>query len=446
MTAQLREQLAARRAEVIAFLSSGRTIPPSFAQRRFWTLQQANPGEAFYNVPFAFQLSGPLDLGLLGHSFNQIVSRHESLRTTLQQIDGELLQVIAPGGEIALSNASVQNSADVDQLLQSEIRRPFDLSREFGLRALLVEVDAEEHVLLLCFHNTLYDQSSLLVLLRELSAHYQGLTLPEPAQYADYVRWQASLPVTGAAERLEFWRQWFARGEPPSWTWTRREPAPLVPSFETHVTWLRCAPDFSRRIQSLSRLHGVTTYVTLLTAYAIVLRRYTNCADLVIGTTYSNRHHWRFATLIGATIDVPALRIDMRDDPELPTLLARVRSVVTDALTYQDVPFELVARELDPPRHPAGPLFRVVFSFFPETPHDELKLPGVTAGYLDEVINPLSRPDLYLVFLEHKTGGDDVLTGYWMHKRDVFSRETAERMSEDLASVLNAMTSERIVW
>ena len=178
--------------------------------------------------------------------------------------------------------------------------------------------------------------------------------------------------------------------------------------------------------------------MTLLTAYAMILQRYTGCADLTIGTTYSNRPHWQFASLIGATIDVPALRIDMTDNPDLATLLARVRAMVTAALTYQDVPWERIAPSL---QLASTPLFRVVFTFFAETPHGQLQLPGITVTFLEELINELSRPALYLVLWENQTVAGDALTGYWMHKQDVFSAETAEQMNEEFRALLTALVN-----
>jgi non-ribosomal peptide synthetase component F len=239
-------------------------------------------------------------------------------------------------------------------------------------------------------------------------------------------------------ERLHYWREWLTHGEPPALTWTPHRPPPATPTFHTHVPWQRYAPELTQQLKALSQRHGVTLYMTLITAYAMILQRYTGCADLTIGTTYSNRPHWQFASLIGATIDVPALRIDMTDNPDLATLLARVRAVVTAALTYQDVPWERIAPSL---QLASTPLFRVVFTFFAETPHGQLQLPGITVTFLEELINELSRPALYLVLWENQTVAGDALTGYWMHKQDVFSAETAEQMNEEFRALLTALVN-----
>jgi hypothetical protein len=448
LTPVLRSHLQERKAELIDWLqraqSQGeeeRLYPPSFAQRRFWTLQQLNPEDSFYNVPFAFRLRGRLDAAALRESFNTIVRRHEVLRTTLQQRDGELMQVVAPRGEVNLRAAAAHES-ELDEVLSAEYQRPFDLAKESGLRVVLVRLAAEDHVLLLCLHNTLYDQTSLMVLLEELSLHYAAILngasvgLEPPTQYRDYVRWQDAQLRDRLEQRVTYWRDWFSHGEPQPPRWTPSLDQPAHPGFHTWVPWQRHSPELTAQLHALSRRKGVTLFNTLLAAYAVLLRRYTGASDITIGTTYSDRQHWQFASLIGATIDVPALRVDMTDNPDFLTLVTRARAVVSGAVEYQDVPFERIAPSLN--RKASGPLFRVVFSFFPEMPHGRLQLPGVSVEYLEELINELSRPDLYLVLWENR----DALTGYFLHKRDVFTEDTSQRMSAEFQELLQAIVSD----
>ena len=462
LTDDLLAQLKACKAELMARLASEgikiepavRTCPPSFVQRRFWTLQKLNPTESFYNAPFVFKLEGALNVELLRKSFNAVVSRHEVLRTTLEEIDGELMQAIAPAGEISFSFISLGDcpgeliAETAVCLLQTDVEYPFDLARQPGLRVMILQIHPREHLLQVVFHNTLFDQSSLMILLNEVSLHYAGFVdstpvyLPPPTQYTEYVGWQESFMTSGMEERLDYWKDWFRAGEPPEWTWTPSLTAPAQPSFHTHVPWQRYSAELTKKVKELSQRNGVTVYITLLAAYATVLRRYTGCSDITIGTTYSNRHHWKFASLMGATIDVPALRIDMSGDSRFVALLSRVRAVVTAALTYQDIPFERIASKLNFRKKPSGPLFRMVFSFFPETPHKQLILPGVQVTFEEELINQVSRPDLYLVLWENKTESGEELTGYWMHKKDVFSAETAERMNREFQELLGAIVEQ----
>ena len=439
MLAKLREN----KPELLARLQRAavRTLPPSFAQRRFFSLQKLNPADAFYNVPFVFRLSGNLDVDILRASFNEIVKRHEVLRTTLEERDGELVQVVAPEGEIQLTLADLDVS--LQDRLRTETERPFDLSRQSGLRVVVLRSAPSQHYLHLCLHNTLFDQSSLMVVLKELSEHYAALlnghpaSLPLPAQYADYVRWQESVTTSRTEGRTNYWREWFSRGEPPSWQWTASKSTPGMQGFGAHVVWQRYSPELTSNIRSLSQSSGGTVFLTLLTVYALLLSRYTGCDDVTIGTTYSNRHQARFASLIGSTIDVPALRVDMTDNPTLLALLARTRAVVGEALTWQDVPFDYIAPQLE--RKASGPLFRMVFSYFAEVPHGRLQLPGVEVEFLEDVINDISRPDLYLVFWENQTSSGPTLTGYWMHKREVFELEAAEKMNREFQALVAAI-------
>ena len=169
----------------------------------------------------------------------------------------------------------------------------------------------------------------------------------------------------------------------------------------------------------------------------LTLRRYAGgCSDLTIGTTYSNRPDARFDSMIGPTIDVPALRVDLSGSPTVPALLARVKQVVAEALTRQDVPGGMVDA-----RASKGPLFRAVFSLFPDTADGKLTLPGIEVSYLEESISTVSRPDAYLIMWEKQTAEGPALGGYWLHKKDAFAAETAEEMSREFASIVDRMAA-----
>jgi hypothetical protein len=426
-----------------------RTCPPSFVQRRFWTLQKLNPTDSFFNAPFVFRLCGELKVALLREGFNAIVRRHEVLRTTLQEFDGELTQVVAAQGEINLTVVDVQDDPvridKAKRMLRAETLRPFALAQEAGLRILLLQVERHEYLLQLCFHNTLFDQSSLLTILEELSAHYTALLagtaaqLPAPAQYAEYVHWQKEASATQVEERQAYWRQWFGPSAPASLTWPPQTPPLSKPTFHSHVSWQHSAAALMQQLQALSQDHGVTTYMTLLAAYAILIARYTGCTDVTIGTTYSNRHHWRFKSLIGPTIQVPALRIDLSDNCDFLTLLSRVRGVIISALTYQDLPLAQVAGSGQWVRQPDAPLFRAVLAFFAETAHGRLQLPGLSATFLPEFINDVSRPELYLVLWQGDPAAGDGLVGYFMNRQDVFTADTAAQMNQSWQKLLAAL-------
>lgn len=434
------------------------TAPPSFVQRHFWSLQQLNPTDCFFNVPYAFHLQGTLDATLLRRSFDEIIHRHELLRTTLQTIDGALRQVVAPTGEVDMSVADLRDrppatrADEADRLIQAELRSPFDLGSETCLRVRLVRLREEEHILFLCLHNMICEDGSLGALLKEVRVHYQAFLAappgqkpaplpPLPMQYADFARWQQSLLSTGMQDRLAYWRQWFAKGEPPPWTPTCAKPAPAAPTFRAGTVWLRFSSELTLQIKRLSRRAAVTLFVTTLAAYAALLYRYSGCTDVVVGGPAVNRSHWKLEPLIGSTLNIIAYRFDVAGNPDVLTLLARVRETVLAALTHQDAPFAVVAPLLEPERKRSNPLFRTVLSFFEDPPHHQLHLPGITVTFLEKITNREIRPDLFPVMWDEPVA-DGALTGYWMYKEDLFDADTMTQMLADYEALLTAMADD----
>jgi hypothetical protein len=465
LTPDLRAQLQTHKSELIALLRSrqpeaaprteARTAPPSFAQRHFWSLQQLNPTECFYNVPFGFHLRGKLDATLLRQSFNEIIRRHELLRTTLQPIDGAPMQVVVPTGEADMTIIDLQASPpeaqadEVNRVVQAEVQRPFDLAGESCLRVRLLRLGAEAHILLLCIHNIAVDNRSVSALLKEVTAHYTAFLAgeattplpPLPMQYADYARRQQALLSTGMETRLAYWREWFARGEPPSSLLPATTALPAAPTFRAATVWYRLSPERTRRIKSLGQRTGVTLYTTTLAAYAVLIYRHSRSADVVIGTPFANRNHWRLEPLIGSTLDIIALRFDLTGNPDVSTLLARVRETVLAAIAHQDVPFAAIAPILEPDRKRNGPLFRALFSFLEEAPCDQLTLPDVTVTFI-KLDNGVMRPDLILAVWEEQATTGAALGGYWQYKQDLYDAEMAAQMIHQFQALLASMADD----
>lgn len=462
LTPDLRAQLQRHKNALMALLRSGRpeaaprtkvrTAPPSFAQQHFWSLQQLNSTECFYNVPFSFRLNGKLDATLLRQSFNEIIRRHELLRTTLQQIDGALIQVVAPTEEVNMTVIDLQvlpseaQPDEVNRLIQAEVQHPFNLASESCLRVRLLWLGAEEHILLLCIHNIAVENRSMSVLLKELTAHYTAFLAgeaitplpPLPMQYADYARRQQALLSTRMETRLAYWRAWFAKGEPPSSLLPGALDLPAAPTFRAATVWYRLPPEQTQQIKLLSRRTGVTLYMTTLAAYVVLIYRYSGSTDVVIGTPFANRNDWRLEPLIGSTLDIIALRFDLTGNPDVLTLLARVRETVLAALAHQDVPFAAIASILEPDRKRNGPLFRALFSFLEEAPCDQLTLPGVTVTFMN-LDNGVMRPDLILAVWEERAATGTVLGGYWQYKQDLYDAEMAAQMIHEFQALLASM-------
>lgn len=446
LTPDLRARLQAAKPAVIARLRQVDTtlLPASLTQRRFWELQRLDPEWSFYNVPFLFQLRGALDPALLRRSLDTIVARHESLRTTLHERDGKLLQVIAGAGEADWQEADMRSASDDEAraFLRQEVLRRYDFTRDQILRAVLVRIADDTYLFQICLHNVVFDLASMMVILGEISEHYSAFaagrpsSLPPPVQYAEYVRWQAARVVSGMDSRRTYWETWLTKGEPPPWSWPARAEPPRSAGFESLPTWTRLAPDQNARLQAFCRTRGVTVYIAMLTAYLLAVRQYTGCPDITIGTTYSDRDDQRFASMIGASIVVPALRVDMSDNPDIAALLLRVREVVAAALLHQDLPIEEVV-----PRDSKGPLFRMVCTAFPDTPHGKLRLPGVQASWVEDWLNPISRPQLYLVIWETPGPAGMSLTCHMMHRQDVWDADMAQAMIGTFETIVRSMVA-----
>jgi non-ribosomal peptide synthetase component F len=191
------------------------------------------------------------------------------------------------------------------------------------------------------------------------------------------------------------------------------------------------------QLKRLSRRAGVTLFTTTLAGYAALLYRYSGCTDVVVGGPAANRSHWKLEPLIGSTLNILAYRFDLTGNPDVLTLLARVRATVVAALTHQDVPFASIAPMLEPDRQRTGPLFRTALTFSEETPHHQLDLPGMKVTFLEKFTNREIRPELFPVIWEDRIAG--TLTSYWLYREDMFSAVTMAQMVADYEALLIAM-------
>ncbi len=459
LTAELRNQLQTHKAEIITHLQQAHAVsqnepryyPFSFAQQHFWSLQQLNPGDCFYTVPFAFDLTGKLDIDVLRRSFNAIVSRHEILRTTLHQIDGVMTQVVAPRAEadmVVTDLKGVSNDLQAEKLqalISDEFHVPFDLSVSSCLRVRLFCLSDDQFVLLLCLHILIYDQRSLNALLHEISVHYAAFSVgktPElptlSLQYGDYAKDQLGLLATPIAHRISYWQDWFAKGEPEQWSWKTQQTT-RAPAFEADILWQQFDAELMQQLKLLAQSCGVTLYMTLLAAYSVLLYRYTDCPDVVIGTTFANRGRWQFDSMIGSSLSVLSLRINLENSPDWLSLLQQIRDHVAHAMAHQDIPFRVIMPLVQPERKQLTPLFHSILSFLSETAHNELNLPGLTVNFMEHIANPASRPDLYLTIWEKKSNDGDGLTGYWLPQKNLFNDEESALLLKHFQQLLYTM-------
>jgi len=350
--------------------------PLSFAQERLWFLDQWHPGIPVYNVATHLQLSGPVDLQALEQSANEIIRRHEALRTTFRLIDGTPVQVIAPHLSIPVPVVDLEPLTDVDRgpalarHAGDEVRIPFNLADGPLLRTTLFRLGEYDHVLLLVMHHIVSDGESTDIFFRELAVLYQAFRdgapspLSElPIQYGDFASWQRKRLETSLTSHLSYWKRTL-ESIPTELGLPSARPRPPVQSFRGAVHSFSLSRELSDAIQALSRREGVTLFMTLLAAFKILLNRYTAETDLVVGSPIAHRAQTETEGLIGFFVNILVLRSNLSGDPRVLDLLRRIRTVALGAYAHQDLPFERLVAELHPQRSlDRNPLFQVMFAF-----------------------------------------------------------------------------------
>ena len=369
------------------------SVPLSFAQQRLWFLHRLEPGSAAYHIPLAVRLTGFLDRLALEHALQALVTRHEALRTTILDGDGGPLQMIVPALRVVLPVTDLgtvpegERESEARRLAIAEARAPFDLARGPLLRARLLRLADQEHMLLLALHHIVSDGWSMGVLMKELAALYNGFaagtpaTLPElPIQYADYAVWQRRRLQTDVLDRqLAYWKQRLA-GAPPVLELPTDRPRSATTSRHGARVTLAIPKSLTDQLNTLGRREGATLFMTLLAAFKILLARYSGQEDIVVGTPIAGRTHTELEGLIGCFLNTLVLRTDLSGDPSFRELLARVRETAVGAYANQELPFERLVEELQPVRSLGhNPLFQVLFQVG-GTPAEALKLDGLEVG------------------------------------------------------------------
>ena len=363
----------------------------SFAQQRLWFFDQLEPGLSAYNTPAAVRLKGPLNLAALDQSLNEIVQRHESLRTTFGKVEGRPTQVIAPALTIKLPIVDLRNlpaserEIEVQRLVTAEAQRPFDLSKGPLIRCTVLRLGDEEHVGLLTMHHIVSDGWSTGILVRELATLYvafcAGGSSPLPAlpiQYADFAHWQRQWLQGEVLEtQIAYWKEQLA-GAPALIDLPTDHPRPAVQTFRGAHQSLVLPRHLKDGFKALGRQEGVTLFMAMLAAFKVLLYRYTSQDNLIVGTPIANRNRVEFEGLIGFFVNALVLRTDLSGNPSFRELLRRVREVCLGAYSHQGLPFDRLVEELHLKRDLSrNPLFQVMFVLL-DAPLRPLELPGLT--------------------------------------------------------------------
>jgi amino acid adenylation domain-containing protein len=437
-------------------------FPASFAQQRLWFIDQLIPGNAIYNVPTVIRLTGKLNVSALEQTFNEIVRRHEVLRTTFKVLDGQPLQAISTeSGAIALNVLDLrQLSADEREIeakciINAEIERTFDLSTGPLLRVTLLQLGETEHILLLNMHHIICDDWSIGVLIRELGTLYaafaqnQALLLELPLQYADFAHWQREwLQGEVLSNQLTYWRQQLNNISMLHLPIDKaRSP---IQSYQGATQFIELPKNLTDALQALSQQEGVTLFMTLLAAFQTLLYRYTHQEDIAVGSPIANRNRSEIEGLIGFFVNSLVLRTDLSGNPTFRELLSRVREVTLGAYSYQDLPFEKLVEELHPERNLSQhPLFQVVFGF-QNAPMSALEMPGLVPSFINIDLKK-TRFDLELHLWkcsedfrslwgakwEHSQG----IRGVMVYSTDLFEPATITRMLEDFQTLLSGIVA-----
>ncbi|MBN3950378.1 MAG: amino acid adenylation domain-containing protein [Nostoc sp. NMS7] len=425
------------------------TTPVSFPQARLWFLDQLQPGSYAYNIPVALSVAGHLNVTALAQSLNEIVRRHEALRTTFTTVNQQPVQVIHSAQTLTVPVIDLEEFSESDRqtqylrLADQEAKQPFDLSQFPLLRAKVLRLSDEEHIVLLTMHHIISDGWSLGVLVQELATFYDAFSNHQPVplsplsiQYADYAVWQQQrLQGDLLDTQLNYWKQQLAGSLPVLQLPTDR-PRPAVQTFCGARQKLQLPKSLSKAILDLSQQAGVTPFITLLTAFKILLYRYTGQADMIVGSPVANRNQAETEDLIGFFINTVVLRTNLGGNPSFQELLSSVRDVVLEAYNHQELPFEKLVETLRPERDMSHtPLFQVMFAL-QNTPMSALEFSGLQLIPL-EIDNGTAKFDLTLDLEETLSG----IKGWLEYNRDLFDASTIERMAGHFQTLLEGIVT-----
>jgi len=422
--------------------------PLSFAQERLWILHRMQPENPLYNVPMGVRLHGDLDVAALGKALTRILERHESLRTNFAEADGTPYQIIAPSDKVTIEVEDLSCETNPLELATEKAkafaRLPFNLTDDPLWRVRLFQLAPGDHLFLLVLHHIVTDGWSWGILFRELSHCYRAFThnetpalKPLPIQYADFARWQRENLAGETLDSLQnYWQNQLA-GIPATSTFPSDFPRPAAPSHRGGFRSLHLSNDLAKALTKLGQSENATLFMTLLTAFQILLAKHSGQDDLVIGADIANRNHAEIEDLVGFFINMLVIRQDLSGDPTFLELLAQTRRVALEAYAHQDMPFEKIVEVLEPERI-AGrtPLFQIAFVL--------QNVPTASLELGDLQIEPhFADPETSqfdLVFAVRETSdGIELVVNY---SSDLFLPQTVEALLERYRTLLEAILRE----
>ncbi len=421
----------------------------SFAQQRLWFLDQLQPNSSFYNIPIGLRLVGTLNQEALEQSLQEIIGRHEALRTNFFTVDGKPSQIIQTQRNWTVAVVDLQDLSTTEQeitkqkLLLKQAIQPFDLAEEALIRATLVVLSQTEHLLSVCIHHVVSDAWSMDVFIQELAVLYNAYSQGQPSpltpltiQYADFAIWQRQwLQGEVLQSQLSYWQEQLANA-PALLSLPSDRPRPAVQTFNGAYLEFALPVELTQQLTKLSQKQGVTLFMTLLAAYNTLLYRYTGQTDILVGTPIANRDRTEVEGLIGFFVNTLVMRSDLSENPSFNELLIHVRETALSAYAHQDLPFEMLVEALQPERNLSHtPLFQVMFTL-QNAPISEVELTGLTISSLP-IEGATAKFDLTLGMENTATG----LAGWWEYNTDLFDSSTIEQMTGHFACLLEAIVA-----
>jgi acyl carrier protein len=436
-------------ASPIARVPRDQALPLSFAQQRLWFLDQLEPNNPLYNVPHIARLSGRLNIPVLEKTLNEIVRRHETLRTRFESVGDQPVQVIAPSLTLPFTIVDLtatpegERETEARKRAMEEVKQPFRLATGPLLRASLLKLSDTDHVLVLNTHHIISDRWSLGVLSQELATLYEAFLenkpspLPELAiQYVDYAVWQRQY-LSGSVldQQLAYWKQQL-EGAPPVLEIPTDRPRQALENFWGGVHRQTLPEDLVKDLRALSRRESTTFFMTLLAAFQLLLARWSGQDDVVVGTDLANRTQVETEKLIGFFVNLLPIRARFAGNPSFEELLGQVREGSLGAFAHQDLPFDKLVEELRPERSLThNPLVQVLF-VMQNTPQISREFGGLKLGPLG--VSSTSRFDLVL-FINDPEGSPYAT---WMYNPNLFEALTIERVAGLYETLLRSVAAD----
>ena len=445
-----------KRAFLAQLLENKDFFPLSFAQQRLWFLNQLEPGSSVYNIHHAVRLRGSLNVRVLEQTLNEIVQRHEAFRTSFMTVEDEPVQVIDPTFTFTLPVVDLQEFPDVEQeaeilrLTAEEAQLSFNLAKASLLRTTLLQLSEVEQVLLFTMHHIIFDDWSMMILIKEVVALYEAFKsghpsplLELPIQYADFAVWQQQwLQGEELQIQLSYWKQQL-NGTPSIIELLTDRPRPVIQTYRGAKQLLVLPQTLTQKLKKFSQQEGVTLFMTLLAAFKVLLYHYTQQNDILVGTPTANRNRFEIEGLIGFFVNTLVLRTDLGGNPSFQELLRRVREVTLGAYAHQDLPFEYLVEKLQPERDLSyTPLFQVMFAL-QNVPKDEFQLSGINLSFL-KLEKQTAQFDLSVDLFETESE----LRGWFEYNTDLFDSSTVTRMVNHFCNLLSGIVSnpEQRLW